>query len=73
MKQLIKTANYNFTIEDLGDRLNCIKSFSKKVIEKKITDTEYMSFIEKQIKEVNFINRINEAKRLNISEVEFYG
>lgn len=69
--QKIQTKNYNFTDKDLLDRLLCIKSFSKKVIDGKISDNEYMSFIEQQIKEVNFINRINDAKKEGQGEIEY--
>lgn len=69
--QKIQTKNYNFTDKDLLDRLLCIKSFSKKVIDGKISNNEYMSFIEQQIKEVNFINRINDAKKEGQGEIEY--
>ena len=69
--QKIQTKNYNFTDKDLLDRLLCIKSFSKQVIDGKISDNEYMSFIEQQIKEVNFINRINDAKKEGQGEIEY--
>lgn len=69
--QKIQTKNYNFTDKDLLDRLLCIKSFSKKRIDGKISDNEYMSFIEQQIKEVNFINRINDAKKEGQGEIEY--
>ena len=73
MKQLIKTANYNFTEKDLSDRLNTILNASNDAIKKKLSGVEYISFIERQLKEIRFINHINESKRLNISEVEIDG
>lgn len=73
MKQLIKTANYNFTEKDLNDRLNTILNASNDAIKKKLSGVEYISFIERQLKEIRFINLINESKRLNISEVEIDG
>ena len=71
--QTIKTSNYNFNENDLMARLTIINQASQDVIDKKLSGIEYKSFIERQLKEVNFINRVLEAKRNNQSEVEIYG
>lgn len=54
-------------------RLTVINQASQDVIDKKLSGIEYKSFIERQLKEINFINRVLEAKRNNQSEVEIYG
>ena len=69
----VKTKDYNFTIEDLELRLNVIKEASEDCIKKRLSGVEYIAFIDRQIKEVGFINRVNEARANNIQEVEFYG
>ena len=71
--QTIKTSNYNFNENDLMARLTLISQASQDVIDKKLSGIEYKSFIERQLKEINFINRVLEAKRNNQSEVEIYG
>lgn len=71
--QTVKTNNYNFNENDLMARLTLINQASQDVIDKKLSGIEYKSFIERQLKEINFINRIFEAKRNNQSEVEIYG
>jgi hypothetical protein len=71
--QTIKTNNYNFNENDLMARLTVISQASEDVIKKKLSGIEYIAFIERQIKEINFINRVFEAKRNNQSEVEIYG
>ena len=71
--QTIKTSNYNFNENDLMARLTVINQASQDVIDKKLSGIEYKSFIERQLKEINFINRVLEAKRNNQSEVEIYG
>ena len=71
--QTVKTSNYNFDEKDLHDRLKIIKQASQDVIKGKLSGVEYIAFIERQLKEVNFINRVFEAKRNNQSEVEIYG
>lgn len=73
MKQTIKTANYNFTKKDLADRLHFILYTTNNVLQNKISESEYISFIERQLKEIQFINLINEAKKSFISEVEIDG
>lgn len=71
--QTIKTSNYNFNENDLMARLTVINQASEDVIKKKLSGIEYIAFIERQLKEINFINRVLEAKRNNQSEVEIYG
>ena len=71
--QTVKTSNYNFNENDLMARLVVINQASQDVIKKKLSGVEYIAFIERQLKEVNFINRVFEAKRNNQSEVEIYG
>lgn len=71
--QTVKTSNYNFNENDLMARLTVINQASQDVIDKKLSGIEYKSFIERQLKEINFINRVFEAKRNNQSEVEIYG
>lgn len=71
--QTVKTNNYNFNENDLMARLVVINQASQDVIKKKLSGVEYIAFIERQLKEVNFINRVFEAKRNNQSEVEIYG
>ena len=71
--QTVKTNNYNFNENDLMSRLVIINQASQDVIKKKLSGVEYIAFIERQLKEVNFINRVFEAKRNNQSEVEIYG
>lgn len=71
--QTVKTNNYNFNENDLMARLVVINQASQDVIKKKLSGVEYIAFIERQMKEVNFINRVNEAKRNGESEVEIYG
>ena len=71
--QKVKTNNYNFNENDLMGRLTLISQASQDVIDKKLSGIEYKSFIERQLKEINFINRVLEAKRNNQSEVEIYG
>jgi len=71
--QTIKTSNYNFNENDLMARLTVINQASQDVIDKKLSGIEYKSFIERQLKEINFINRVFEAKKNNQSEVEIYG
>lgn len=71
--QTVKTNNYNFNENDLMARLVVINQASQDVIKKKLSGVEYIAFIDRQIKEVNFINRVNEAKRNGESEVEIYG
>jgi len=71
--QTVKTSNYNFNENDLMARLTVINQASQDVIDKKLSGIEYKSFIERQLKEINFINRVLEAKRNNQSEVEIYG
>ena len=71
--QTIKTSNYNFNENDLMARLTVISQASEDVIKKKLSGIEYIAFIERQLKEVSFINRVLEAKRNNQSEVEIYG
>lgn len=71
--QTIKTSNYNFNENDLMARLTVISQASQDVIDKKLSGIEYKSFIERQLKEINFINRVFEAKKNNQSEVEIYG
>lgn len=71
--QTVKTSNYNFNENDLMARLTVINQASQDVIDKKLSGIEYKSFIERQLKEINFINRVFEAKKNNQSEVEIYG
>ena len=71
--QTIKTSNYNFNENDLMARLTVISQASQDVIKKKLSGVEYIAFIERQLKEINFINRVFEAKKNNQSEVEIYG
>ena len=71
--QTVKTNNYNFNENDLMSRLVIINQASKDAIKGKLSGVEYIAFIERQLKEVNFINRVFEATRNNQSEVEIYG
>ena len=71
--QTIKTSNYNFNENDLMARLTLISQASQDVIDKKLSGIEYKSFIERQLKEINFINLVIDAKKAKLFEVDYHG